>query len=336
MQANLNNQKMKKEITTWTALIEATTISERQKLINLSKNGTSLSKTPVPLCISGINLDLSPKKAAEMIAVQLLKEEEEHMQLCQKYNRLGLGREAIIKTSFFKSIIKRIDIQRDLFTFETFNEDGMVLANIKNLSSSEVFFSGLRDLEDYLFSLASPRAFDKKSVEKRISKLAEQMKNDLWPKRTDNVKTIEMRRIPVMLLKAPERTKERIVKWSLKGFVPKITAHRGAITPVVSKDYFLNVTSTIVEYMSQLENKSPLWEAFNYILALLDEKFPRMGNGKFIPGRRNDPILYVNDGEWTVIIDQYADFPKEKEIVKTIKDHYNLLGTRYGILQQQN
>lgn len=271
-----------------------------------------------------------------MIAARLLKEEEEYIQLCQKYNKLGLGREAIIKTSFFKSIIKRIDIQQDLFTFETFNEDGMVLANIKNLSSSEVFFSRLHNLEQYFFSLTSPEEFDKKYAERQIENLAEQMKNDLWPKRTDNIKTIDMRRIPVMLLKAPERTKERMIKWSLKGFVPKITAHRGAITPVVSKDYFSNITSIIVEHMSQLEDNSKMWEVFDSILTFLDEKFPRMENGKLMSGRRNDPILYVNDGEWTVIIDQYANFPKEKEIVQTIKDHYNLLGTRYGILQQQN
>lgn len=45
-----------------------------------------------------------------------------------------------------------------------------------------------------------------------------------------------------------------------------------------------------------------------------------------------DPIVYVEDGNWTVIIDQYADFPQEQQILLHVKDHYSRLGRQFGVL----
>lgn len=331
---------MKTERKTWTAVAETETLVERNRLIYKAdlvfKNKTSFPTKLIPLCISGIPLELPPRTASQVLISRLTSENEEYLSLCRKYNNLGLKREAIIKTEFFKSIIRRVDLRRDLFTFETFDEDGTVLANLKNLSSSSEFFSCLDALESYLSGLNKLEELNTKNVESLISRAAEQMKDDLWPKRTDNLKTTEMRRIPVLLLKAPDRTKDRLVEWTLKGFYPKITAHRGAITPVISKDYLSSTIQTIRELMSQIDEDSKIWIKLDNLINLIDDKFPTVLFSNSIPGRRNDPILYINDGEWTIIVDQYADFPKEKEIIQTIKNHYNLLGQRYGIIEQKN
>lgn len=340
MQKTLKNKKhMNNQAKTWPAVVEATTVAERQNLLTAATAAQKVRDTqrkPVVVSISGIALELSPREASKMIVSHLTREHREHIDLCAKYARLGLQREAIIRTEFFKSIIAGIDMHKDLFSFETFNEDGMVLANRKNLSTSQEFFALLQQVESYICNLSSPADLDQKWATARITLLADQMKDDLWPKRTDMVKTTEMRRIPVVLPKAPERTKTRLIQWSLQGYMPKIIAHRNAVIPVVSKDYLRTITEEIQRILEKLDSGSRLWKSFDALATLIDEKFPTNILEGFIPSRRNDPILHVPDGQWTVIIDQYADFPKEKEIVQTIKDHYTLLGKRYGILDAKN
>lgn len=313
------------ETTTWPALLEQTIIANRDTILGITgrKITQNESDKEITLCLSGINVRMSQKESAEILRVKLIQEQEEYLAICKKYNALGLKREAIVPTQFFNSIVRKADVLKDLFFFETFDEDGMVYANIKSLSGSREFFSAVSALEEYIDNLKSTSEFDEKHAGKLLANIIRTSVLYLWPKRTDMERTTSMRKISAELPDAPERTKNRLIEWNKKGFTPKVIAHKDAITPVLPQKYFRGIATALELKKDELELAGEDADSIDLFL-------------NSYKGFGTDPIFHVTDGKWTIIVDQYADFPKEKEIIGLVKSHYNLLGTRYGILEDTN
>ncbi len=321
------------KIKTWPALMEQVAGHQRQ---TLAKSALRFSRTssekPIRTHLVGILLELTHEEAGTILYTQLMKEEEEHLAMCKKYNEFGLTREAIIKTSFFKEILRKADLAKEFFTFTSF-DDKYVRANLQHLSTSEEYFRRIQNLRGYFQGIKSMKDFTKVRARELVREIRDQMIEDLWPHRTDETPSAGTRWIEVDFPVAPERTKLRLIEWAKKGFIPKMICHKAGIRPYLREQHFEDVLDAIVTILIQLyhEQGEDIGRMLNFREELRDQMVGL--DGVLL---KDDPILFIEDGEWTVVIDQYSALRKEREVIEVVKSHYMLLKEKYKILDEKN
>lgn len=315
--------------TSWPEMVETTTNTHRETLIDLAKSLPPTNGRTVTLHFSGIECTIPREKSASILESDLTRENEEYLRLAKKYRSLGLQYEGILKTKFFNRLIRKINVLKDFFFFTEFDEDGMTWANLKKLRESplgDVFKKIADDISDLRCDCVN-------SIDARIDEITaidHEMKNLLWPKHADSMITASKRKIKIELPGAPGTVRDRLVCWREKGFNPHLMAHVDAISPDVPA-YAKLVIDALNYKINQLEYQSLSAVNLRKLRQHLESTFSTRtlhGDKK----ENKDPMLYLYDGDWTVIVDQYGDFAKEKEIVATVKEHYNFLGRKYGIL----
>lgn len=335
---------------TWPAftaeLIQEQSALLREKANSIISDRTQ-SKRNVDMFISGVRCNFTMERSAKMLIHGLDKEHEEMIGLCNKYNKYLLDREAIIKTKLFRKIVRQVDVAKDLFFFESFSDGRSceVFGDVQSLENS-IVSSSMYQLTEEISGYEVPSEFDEKYFAKRIKRIIDEAKNILWKRRSD-VGLLYQKRIPIQLLDPPERTKDRIVAWKEYGVSPKIVAHRDSFT-VTLPDFCVRSLKEC------FERKQKKW-AKEYNQEIMDKfvspdnfhprefDLDRIWNNMFSLLRmlqttplQCDPIVYHEDGDWTVVIDQYAQYPKEKEIMRAVKDHYKVLGDTHGIFMSNS
>lgn len=335
---------------TWPAItaemIQVESDQLRQRAISITSNKKHSQKT-VGMLIAGILCPITLDRSARMLIRHLDKEQEELVALCNKYNRLSLDREAIIKTRLFRKIVRRVDIANDLFFFESFSghSSSEVFGDVQALENS-IVTSKMNRLAEEIGGYQVPSDLNVCSLERRVRSIINDAKNLLWRRRSD-MGLVYQKRIPIQFLDPPDRTKDRIVQWKEQSFTPKIIAHRDSFTVTLPefcvrllKDCFERkykqwgrdfYQETLDKYNSPSTHRPKefdLDQVWFDMMKLLKTIQPD-------PSHR-DPIVYSEEGDWTVVIDQYAEFPKEKEIMCAVKEHYKILGEDYAVFAHNN
>lgn len=311
--------------TTWPSKIETTTTVCREQLIIAAKQKSNLRENKIGLHFSGIECSLFPEQAADILAGDLSRENEEYLRLVNKYRSLGLEFEGILKTTFFNQLIRKVNVVKDFIFFTEFDEDGMTWANLRNLKNSTLGHNFGR-IADEIAELKCDDEDEINGYIKEMRAIDHRMKNLLWPKHSDKMLGVSKRKIKIDLPTAPPRVKDRIIEWRLKGFTLNVMAHIDAILPVIDK-YIDGVFESVTYKIKQLKHRSLPTTHLEELKLFLEKSF-----GEKTIDR--DPLLFFSDGQWTIIVDQYGNFAEEREIVATVKNHYNLLGIKYGILTQ--
>lgn len=324
---------MKTTTQTWPRLLEEVATQARTNLLN--KTGelglrSSVDKNwgikKVTQNISGVNCEMLQKDAWELLNLRLTRENYERINVNQKLNDLHLEREAVVETVFFKKIVRQIDVMKDFFWFSNFDEFGRTFAetNMAQISTSnlEEIFGQLMLLvksdclrvedEDFVLQI-------KTELGTYVNKAINESFDKLWPEHCDQIRSYSKRRISVELPRAPHRTQNRILNWSKTGYTLTTIAHRDSITLPKAFVAVEEIINRIEECIDTLLGRICVNEQSGNITELISLI------------RKKDPIITCEIGKYTVIIDQYADFPKEKEIVDVVKNHYNLLGKKYFI-----
>lgn len=307
----------------------------------------ALSRRRVDIFITGIRCPMTLERSARMLLHDLDKEQQELVALCNKFNSQSLEREAIIKTKLFRKIVRRVDVARDLFFFETFGGGGAsdVFGDVQALENSTVTSSICR-LTEEISAYELPSEFNKSYIQGRVRHIINETKNILWKRRSD-VGLLYQKRIPIQLLDPPETTKDRIINWKEHGFSPKIIAHRDSFT-VTLPDFCVRALRECFERKQKEWQKrfsQEIMDKYNFpeehhskefaVDRIRDNMFTILNSMQPNPLHR-DPIIYHEDGDWTVVIDQYAHYPKEKDIVRAVKEHYKILGNSHGLFINDN
>lgn len=305
---------------TWPALVNEKVLLYQNKLIQRAetvlenKEFREKQKTCV---IAGIPCMITHEQSAKMLLHTIHKEQEELITINTKYNRLGLEREAIIKTGFFRKIIRKIDLMKDLFFFNSCDYQSKVWAHMEAYNNSIVPL-GFSNLFEQIETMENESGLSSKVLEQKMSELVSLSKDFLWKNHSDSIPFTGKRKIEISLLDAPQRTKERLIDWKTEGFDPFLVCHRDAFTPKFIQNMTENLTVAFNKKMKCFQ----------------EEKLVQFVEAIFQPMRSADPIVYIEDGDWTVIIDQYADFPEEKQVIFHIREHYLFLGKQFGVISE--
>lgn len=313
---------------TWPALVNEKVLVYQKKLIEKAQmlienqEARTLERNFV---IAGIPCLITNEQSAKMLIGLISKEQEEIVAINNKYNNLGLEREAIIKTGFFRKIVRRIDLMKDLFFFNSCDHKSSVWANMEAYENSIVPIR-LNQLLEEVENMKIEDPIPKEEFEKKLSGLVNMTKDILWEKHSDIFSSTGKRRMKIQLLDAPSRTKSRLIDWKMEGFNPSLVCHRDAFIPSFIDQrcknlYQIFFSKLQVFNQEQCVNKE---QGFSneFVKLVLDMIKP------------SDPIVYTEDGDWTIIIDQYADFPEEKQVIFHIKDHYSQLGKQFGVISE--
>lgn len=313
---------------TWPALVNEKVAVYQQKLVQRAevlisdKELCNLEKT---FFIAGIPCFITNEQSAKMLIGLINKEQEELIALNNKYNKLGLEREAIIKTGFFRKIVRKVDLMKDLFFFSSCDHKSTVWSNMEAYQNSIVPIK-FNQLWEKVENITDEKVFSKEDFEKELFKLVNMAKDILWEKHSDTIISTGKRRMKIQLLDAPARTKSRLVEWKIEGFNPALVCHRDAFIPNFIDQECKRLFSLFlkkIKILHQEELFTNEQEDTNGFVQLVLDMI-----------RSSDPIVYIEDGDWTIIIDQYSDFPQEKQVVFHIKDHYSQLGKQFGVISE--
>ncbi|MCC7436844.1 hypothetical protein IT402_03170 [Candidatus Nomurabacteria bacterium] len=313
---------------TWPALVNEKVLVYQQKLIEKAEMVLANEETRIlekNFVIAGVPCVITNEQSAKMLISLITKEQEEIISINNRYNKLGLEREAIIKTGFFRKIVRKIDLMKDLFFFSSCDYKSSVWANMEAYENSIIPIR-LNQLSEEIENKDKGSSMSEKDFQEKLLALVNMAKDILWEKHSDILSSTGKRRIKIQLLDAPSRTKDRLVDWKIEGFNPFLVCHRDAFIPSFIdqrcrylQSLFFNKLRFFNKNQCIGDNKEDNDEVIKLVLEMI---------------KPSDPIVYVEDGDWTVIIDQYADFPEEKQVIFHIKDHYSQLGKQFGVINE--